>query len=233
MTTVLPIGYVTLVEAAEMLQPAMHAGLPDSSRVAELRQKGLEVSDGAARDRAIAELWKAVDKDTLRSWAIGGSPRQIVRLDAHFTRSVPLLRSPRGRGLTFLRPSKPAFHELSEAFGGPFHSATLIFRATDVEKLARRLMRTRRTAQRADGHKKGRGRPSVIAPVQSVIRDVINRKKWDATMSMKALTREVNRAGRWQHWASQDTVRRALDGLFEQSGERQFQRVRNPRRPRS
>jgi hypothetical protein len=233
MTTVLPIGYVTLLEAAEMLQPAMHAGLPDSSRVAELQQKGFEVSDGTARDRAIAELWKAVDQDVLRSMAMGGSPRRIVRLDTHFTRSVPLLRSPRGRGLTFLRPSKPAFHELSEAFGAPFHSATLIFRATDVQKLARRLMRTRRTARRADGHKKGRGRPSLIAPVQSVIRDVTNRKKWDATMSMKALTREVNRAGRWQHWASQDTVRRALDGLFEQSGERQFQRVRNPRRPRS
>src|SRR5712671_1622904 len=139
MTSVLPIGYVTLLEAAEMLQPAMHAGIPDSSRVAELRQKGLEVSDGAARDRAIAELWKAVGKDSLRSWAIGGSPRRIVRLDAHFTRSVPLLRSPRGRGLTFLRPSKPAFHELSKAFGASFRSAALIFQASEVEKLGRRL----------------------------------------------------------------------------------------------
>jgi hypothetical protein len=176
MTTVLPIGYVTLLEAAEMLQPAMHAGVPDTVRVTELRQRGLEVSDGAARDRAIAELWKAVDKKTLRSWAIGGSPRRIVRLAAHFTKSVPLLRSPRGRGLTFLRSSNPAFHELREAFEGPFHGATLIFRALDVQKLAGRLMRTRRTARRADGHKKSRGRPSVIAPVQSVIRDVINRK---------------------------------------------------------
>jgi len=233
MTTVLPIGYVTLLEAAEMLQPAMHAGLPDSSRVAEFRQKGLAVSDGPARDRAIAELWKAVDKDSLRSWAIGGSPRRIVRLDAHFTKSVPLLRSPRGRGLTFLRPSNPAFHELSRAFGGPFHGATLIFQASDVQKLGRRLMRTRRTARRADGQKKGRGRPSLIATVQSVIRDVTNRKKWDATMSMKALTREVNRAGRGQQPASQDTVTRALDGLFEQSGDRRFERVRKPRRSRS
>jgi hypothetical protein len=233
MTTVLPIGYVTLLEAAEMLQLAMHAGVPDTARVIELRRRGLAVSEGPARDRAIAELWKAVDKDSLRSWAIGGSPRRIVRLDAHFTRSVPLLRSPRGRGLAFLRPSNPAFHELSKAFGASFQKATLIFQTIEVQKLGRRLMRVRRTARKADGQKKGRGRPSLIAPVQSVIRDVINRKKWDATMSMKALTREVNRAGRWQQWASQDTVRRALDGLFEQSGERQFQRVRNPRRPRS
>ena len=56
MTTVLPIGYVTLLEAAEMLQRAMYAGVPDSARVTELRQRGLGVSDGAARDRAIAEL---------------------------------------------------------------------------------------------------------------------------------------------------------------------------------
>ena len=160
-------------------------------------------------------------------------PSSNCPLDAHFTRSVPLLRSPRGRGLTFLRPSNPAFHELSEVFGGPFRSATLIFRATDVQKLARRLMRTRRTARRADGHKKSRGRPSVIAPVQSVIRDVTNRRKWDATMSMKTLTREVNRGGRWQRPVSRDTVARALDGLFEQSGERQFERVCKPRRPRS
>ncbi len=233
MTTVLPIGYVTLLEAAEMLQSVMHAGLPDSSRVAELRQKGLEVSDGAARDRAIAELWKAVDKDSLRSWAIGGSPRRIVRLDVHFTKSVPLLRSPRGRGLAFLRPSNPAFHGLREAFGKSFRSATLIFQASEVEKLGRRLMRARRTARRADGAKKERGRPSVIAPVQSVIRDVINRRKWDATMSMKALTREVNRAGKWPKPISPDTVRRAIDGLFEESGERQLQRVRKSRRPRS
>ena len=233
MTSVLPIGYVTLLEAAEMLQPAMHAGIPDASRVTELRQRGLGVSDGPARDRAIVELWKAVDKNTLRAMAIGGFPRRIVRLDAHFTRSVPLLRSPRGRGLTFLRPSNPAFHELQKAFGGPFHSATLIFRATDVQKLARRLMRGRRSARRADGHKKGRGRPSLIPAVQSVIRDVINRRKWDATMSIKALTREVNRAGNWQRWVSEDTVIRAHDDLHEQSGERQFQRVRKPRRPRS
>ena len=216
-----------------MLQPAMHAGVPDASRVTELRRRGLAVSEGPARDRAIAELWKAVDQDVLRSMAIGGSPRRIARLDAHFTKSVPGLRSPRGRGLTFLRPSTPAFHELSEAFGGPFHTAGLIFRATEVQQLARRLMRARRTARRADGHKKGRGRPSLIATVQSVIRDVINRRKWDPTMTMKALTREVNRAGKWQQWASQDTVRRALDGLFEQSGERQFERVHKPRRPRS
>jgi hypothetical protein len=233
MTTVLPIGYVTMLEAAEMLQVAMHAGIPDAARVTELRRRGVEVSDGSARNRAINELWKAVDKHSLRSMVIGGSPRRIVRLDAHFTRSVPFLRSPRGRGLTFLRPSNPAFHELSRIFGGSFHDATLIFRATDVQKLARRLMRARRTAQGADGHKKGRGRPSLVASVQSVTRDVIKRRKWDATKSMKALTREVNRAGRWPKPISQDTVRRAIDGLFEETGERQFQRIHKPRRPRS
>jgi hypothetical protein len=182
-----------------MLQPAMHAGVPDSSMVTKLRrEEGLKVNDGAARDRAIAELWKAVDKNTLRLMAIGGSPRRIVRLDARFTNGVPFLRNPRGRGLTFLRPSNPAFHELSRALGASFQAATVAFRETEVRKLARRLTRARRSAQRTNGYKKARGRPSSIATVQRLIRDVINRRKWDPTMTMKALTREVDR---WQYLA--------------------------------
>jgi hypothetical protein len=62
MTTVLPIDYVTILEAADMLQTAMHAGVPDLPIATKLRQEGFEVNDGPARDRAIAELWKAVDK---------------------------------------------------------------------------------------------------------------------------------------------------------------------------
>jgi hypothetical protein len=76
MNAVLPIGYVTLLEAAEMLLPAMYAGVPDLPIVTSLRQKGIDVKDGSAMDRAVVELWKAVDKDTLRSVAIGGRPRR-------------------------------------------------------------------------------------------------------------------------------------------------------------
>jgi hypothetical protein len=233
MTTALPIGYVTILEAAEMLQAAMHAGVPDLPIVPKLRQQGLDVNDGQARDRAIAELWKAVDKDTLRSMVIGGRPRRVVRLDAQFTRSVPALRSPRGRGFTLLRQSNAAYHELANWFGPSFHTATVAFRLTEIQKLARRLMRARRTAQRTNGQRKGRGRPSLIATVQLVIRDVVDRRKWNATMTMKALTREVNRAGKWQPPISEDTTIRALDGLYEQTDDRRFERVRQPRQPRS
>jgi hypothetical protein len=111
MTAVLPIGYVTILEAAEMLQPAMYAGVPDLPIVAKLHQEGIEVKDGSAIDRAVAELWKAVDKGTLRSMAIGGRPRRLVRLDAQFTRGVPALRASRGRGFPLLRQANPAYHE--------------------------------------------------------------------------------------------------------------------------
>src|ERR1700730_11541471 len=46
MTAVLPIGYVTILEAAEMLQPVMYAGVPDLPIVTKLRQEGIEVNDG-------------------------------------------------------------------------------------------------------------------------------------------------------------------------------------------
>jgi hypothetical protein len=131
MTAVLPIGYVTLLEAAEMLLPAMYAGVPDLPIVTSLRQEGIDVKDGSAMDRAVVELWKAVDKDTLRSVAIGGRPRRVVRLDPKFTKAVPTLRSPRGRGFTLLRQSNPTYHELATWFGPSLHTATLAFRVTE------------------------------------------------------------------------------------------------------
>jgi hypothetical protein len=233
MNAVLPIGYVTLLEAAEMLLPAMYAGVPDLSIVTSLRQEGIDVKDGSAMDRAIVELWNAVDKDTLRPMAIGGRPRRVVRLDPKLTKAVPTLRSPRGRGFTLLRQSNPAYHELATWFGDLLHSATLAFRVTEVQKLARRLMRARRTAQKKDGQKKPRGRSLLIAIVKPVISDVVARRKWNPTMAMKALTREVNRAGKWPKPISQDTVTRALDLLYGQTHDRRFERVRHTRRPRN
>jgi hypothetical protein len=163
------IGYLTILQAADVLLPAMYAGVPDLPVVSRLRKKGLDVGDGRARDRAIAEIWKAVDAGTLRALAIGGRPRRIIRLDREVTKSVPTLRSPRGRGFTFLRQSNPIYHDLASEFGLLLHRAALAFRETEVQRLARRLMRARRIAQKANGQKKPRGRPSRMTIVQPVI----------------------------------------------------------------
>jgi hypothetical protein len=42
MTTV-PNGYLTLLQAAESLLPALYAGVPDLAIVSRLRKEGLEV----------------------------------------------------------------------------------------------------------------------------------------------------------------------------------------------
>ena len=71
---ILPVGYVTILEAAETLLPAMYAGVPDLPIVTSLRQEGIDVRDGPAMDRAVVELWKAVDEGSLRPMAIGKRP---------------------------------------------------------------------------------------------------------------------------------------------------------------
>ena len=103
MTAVLPTGDVTLLGAAETLSPAMYAGVPDLPIVTSLRQEGIDVRDGPAMDRAVAELWKAVDEGSLRPMAIGGttSASRAARRRDH--KQIPTLRNPRGRGFTFLR----------------------------------------------------------------------------------------------------------------------------------
>jgi hypothetical protein len=66
MSAVLRNGYVTMLEAANLLSRAMYAGVSDLPVVSRLREEGLSV-DGQARDRAIAEIWKAVDEARLRT----------------------------------------------------------------------------------------------------------------------------------------------------------------------
>jgi hypothetical protein len=232
MTAVLPNGYLTILQAAEVLSTAMYAGVPDLPVVSHLRKQGLDVKDGRAMDRAIAELWKAVDAGAVRAMVIGGRPRRILRLDPELTKSIPTLRSPRGRGFTSLRQSNPAYHQLASWFGPLVHTAVLTFRETEVQKLARRLMRARRIAQKADSQKNSRGRPSRMAIVKPVISDLVAKRKWNPIMGMKALTREVNRAGTWSPDVSQDTVTRTLDLLYEQTSDRRFERLRHRRRPR-
>jgi hypothetical protein len=127
MSAVLPNGYVTILEAADLLSRAMYAGVPDLSLVSRLREEGLDVRDGQARDRAIAEIWTAVDEARLRTLAIGGRPRRIVRLDPELTKSIPGLRGPRGRGFTLLRQSNHNYHQLASWFGSLLPTAVLAF----------------------------------------------------------------------------------------------------------
>jgi hypothetical protein len=232
MTVVMPDGYLTILQAADVLLPAMHGGILDRPVVSQLRNQGLDVKDGQARNQAIAEIWKAVDAGTLRALAIGGRPCQIRIMRLDDTKSIPMLRSPRGRGFTSLRQSNPAHHQLAVWFGPLVYSAILGFREQEIQKLAGRLMRARRAAQKSDSQKTSRGRPSRITEVQATISDLIDRQKWNVTMTLKALTRDVNRVGKWSQPVSKDTVTRALDLLHGETKERRFERIRRVRRPR-
>jgi hypothetical protein len=84
-----------------MLQPSMFAGVADQAATIKLRQMGVNVRDGLATDRAIDEIWKAVDSDVVRPMIVRGRPREIIRLDPAITKPIPTLR------FMFLRPSNP------------------------------------------------------------------------------------------------------------------------------
>jgi hypothetical protein len=200
--------------------------------VTRLRKQGVDVRDGQATDQAIRELWRAVDEGRLRAMAVGGRPRRIVRLGPDLTKSIPGLRSPRGRGFTFLRPSNRDFHQLASWFGSFLHSAVLAFRESEIQKLSRRLMRVRRIAEKRGNKQSTRGRSSLIIIVQPVIRELTKQGKWNTTMTVKTLTRAVNRHGTWPWNVSEDTVTRALDLLHEQTKDRRFERVRYKRNRR-
>jgi hypothetical protein len=229
MTVILPIGYVTILEAAETLLPAMYAGVPDLRIVTRLRQKGIDVRDGPAGDRAIGELWNAVDSGALRPVAIGGRPRRVMRLNAALTKQIPTLRKPRGRGFAFLRQSNPVYDALASWFGSGLPRVKLAFREAEVHKLARKLMRARRTRSKSDDTKKRRGRPSRQLMIVSTVRELIENGKFSPLQRLKALTQLVNRTMKWEKPVSDDTVARVLDHIYQQTQDRRFQRVRKRR----
>jgi hypothetical protein len=227
---IIPIGYVTIREAAEVVAQSRFAGVADRPVVTKLGRLGVDAVDGAAIDDAVAALWKAADAGKLRVVAIGGKPRKIVKLDPKDMMAVPSLRSPRGRDFNLLRPRHRLYKQVIQWFGLDLAEITIAFREKEVAKLARSVVRARRKVNNSGGVKKKVGRPERQAEVGNVIQTVIAGKKWKPTESIKALTQVVNRQGKWPQPVSDDTVGRALDRLYEEMQDRQFQRVTRKRR---
>ena len=156
MPALVPVGYLTVLQAAEMLLPPLYAGRADSPNVISLRQTGLDVADGSAKDDAVAQLWKAVDDGTVTPMVIAGRQRRVIKIDPHLTK-IPILRHPRGRGFTYLRPSHPEFSAFAAYFGKDLSNVTVVFPEPEIRALARKLMRSRRARSRSQGRQ---GRPS-------------------------------------------------------------------------
>src|SRR5258708_20323160 len=114
----------------------MDEGTSDRPTVTSLRQKGIAVTDGAAKDDAIAQLWSAVDDGGVTPMAVVGPRRRVIKLDPDLTK-IPVLRDPRGRGFTYLRPSNPAFSELAAYCGGELSNFFLMFPQSAIPRLSR------------------------------------------------------------------------------------------------
>jgi hypothetical protein len=225
LSTVLPIGFLSIRDAADVVADSVFAGVPDRPGVTKLRQMKIDVADGAAIDEAIAELWKAVDARKLRCVAIGGRPRRVVRLDPHLTKAIPYLRSPRGRDFNLLRPRNPYYGQIVDWFGLDLMSVTVAFRETEVIALASRLRRKRRRKANAEHFASRRGRPSRQRDVAPIVEKIISQGKWSSTGSLKDLTNKVNASLNVIVPVSEETVTRALDRRYAETGDRRFQRI--------
>jgi len=127
--------------------------------------------------------------------------------------------------LSFLRPRNPNFKAIVEWFGPDLSNVSVMFREAEVTQMARKQLQARRRKQTTVG-RGCKGRPSRQIEVKRAICDVVDRKKWSSTQSIKALTREVNRLGDWVDPVSDETIQRALDTLYSETKDRRFERLR-------
>jgi hypothetical protein len=224
---IVPVGYLTFREAAVKIEDALFAGVPNRAIVVKFREAEGDVADGKANREAISKLWEAVDKGKLRPVAVGGRPRRIVRLSPDMTKGILALR--RGGDFTFLRPRNEHYAQVVAWFGLDLANINLAFRESDLDKLVPTIRRMRRRASSPLGSKKSAGRQKILPAIKLWIREMIEQRKWDSTQSMKALTQQVIRKSK--KTVSEDTVARALDQLYEETNDRQFQRRRRSRTP--
>ena len=172
-------------------------------------------------------VWAAVDRGRVQALAIGPSGKGPLKLPAGLSEAIPVLRSPRGGNLSFLRPRSLTFKLFADWFGHDLSNVSIVFHETEIARLGRNQLRLRRRRQ-ADVGKGRRGRPSRQVEIKATIREVIERKKWLPTQSIKALTQEVNRLGKRMDPVSDETVRRAVEAIYVETNDRRLERI--PRR---
>jgi len=196
-------------------------------RVRRHRDEGYDVADGKAIEDAFSGLWAAVDSGKVQPLAIGPTGKGPLKLSAGMTREIPLLRTLRVANFNFLRPNNLNFRHVREWFDrADLSNVALVFHETEIKRLARTLLRTRRRKEVSPPGAKPRGRPRLQQVVQTVIAEIIQQGKWQPSQSLKTLTGLVNRKRSWPKLVSEDTVGRALDALFVESKDRRFDRVR-------
>ena len=61
MSELVPMGYLSRLEAIAAIAGSLVAGTPDRPHVTKQREKGIDVADRDAIDQANAELWRGVD----------------------------------------------------------------------------------------------------------------------------------------------------------------------------
>jgi hypothetical protein len=182
-----------------------------------------------------------VDAGKLKPVAIGGHPRQKVKLTAEQIKGIPALRT--CGDFSFLRPRNSLYRQLVAWFGLDLASVTLAFQERELEKFCGLLRRNRRRTIRSD--KTPSGRRSLQVEVAPIILDLVATKKWTTAQSLKSLTKKVNQKlcttqssksviqkvnQKLDRPLSEDSVTRWLDQLYEERGDRSLQRRRR-RRP--
>jgi len=58
MSELVPMGYLSRLEAADVIAVSLVAGTPDRLHVAKQRERGFDVADRGVIDQANVELWR-------------------------------------------------------------------------------------------------------------------------------------------------------------------------------
>jgi hypothetical protein len=220
MSDLLPVGLMSLHEAATYLMERLFAGAPASPIVQEIRDKGFPVDSREQLTESHQCLRKLILRDELKLHATGGVHGKDIRLTGDDLLEIPGLKTALVSDLSYLRPSHRFHGRFVNWFGIDLSQVGLGVEEHQVHKLTRKLVRARRRTK-ANARK---GRPRVLPDVQPVVQEIVVTRRWTTDKSQKELAYLVNQ--QLSKSVSQTSVTRALDTLYEITKDPRFKRIR-------
>ncbi|MBA3517158.1 MAG: hypothetical protein H0T75_05850 [Rhizobiales bacterium] len=237
MSGIVPAGYTRLADAYHRVAEVLHAGVDYSEVVKNVRLQGYDAARLSVEELEASAMafWEQIDSS--HKPRLGGQPIEIwaeqpltgalVSIDPDILKSVPFARSYKVGSLAYLRPKHPYFRQLADRLGRPLGRVQLLVRDTDLARVVRDRRRTRKRKEGRDAYEPAtpRGRPSKREDVEAAIVQIVDGNRWRGAQSSKTLVSVLSRPP-YSIQVSEPTVRRALDGLLEVTGDRRFERLR-------
>lgn len=227
MTNLTPSGYIGIDDAIAAFCERMYRNKPESELVQKLREGGLSIGSADRQAHAIEALRRAILGGSLEVFVWHSGMSRAVKLSATILARLRML----DLRTYFLRTGHVRTADLADAgvlgkLAKRFSDLRCFFEDRAFHIWLDRRERRLRSSQGGDiARPPVRGRPSKIKIIEPKIVEFVEGGLWDRSQPLKCLVDLLNQK-LVSDGVGADTVAKAMDDLYDGTGDGQYKRRR-------